>query len=128
MSPLRRVTDVVTHREGGDPSTERKSPGRTHYDAIVLERGVTHDPDFEAWANLVFNRASGSMSLKNFRKDIRIEMLNEAGVVVLAYNVFRCWISEYVAIPDLNADANAVAIQTLKLGFGTKVVLCAFFG
>ena len=80
MSPLKRTTDVILHREGGDANVERKSPGKTHYDSITLERGVTHDPEFEAWANLVFNKNSGSMSLKNFRKDIVIELLNEAGV------------------------------------------------
>jgi phage tail-like protein len=118
VSALRRVTEVITHREGGDPNTERKSPGRTHYDAITLERGVTHDLEFEAWASMAFNYGSGlgnEMSLKNFRKDIIIEVLNEAGQVVLVYRVFRCWVSEYVALPDLDAGANAVAIQTIKL-------------
>ena len=115
MSPLKRTTDVITHREGGDASSEKKSPGRTHYDAIVLERGVTHDLEFENWANLAFNHGSGSMSLKTFRKNLTIEMLNEAGQLVLAYNVFRCWVSEYVALPSLDASGSAVAIQTLKI-------------
>ena len=84
MSPLKRTTDVIFHREGGDANVERKSPGKTHYAPITLERGVTHDPEFEAWANLVFNKNSGSMSLKNFRKDIVIELLNEAGVPVIS--------------------------------------------
>jgi phage tail-like protein len=115
MSPLKRSTDVIVHREGGDASVERKSPGKTHYDAIVLERGVTHDPEFEAWANLVFNRASNSMSLKTFRKDLTIELLNEAGMVAIVYRVYRCWVSEYTALPDLDAGANAVAIQSIKI-------------
>ena len=115
MSPLKRTTDVIMHREGGDANVERKSPGKTHYDPIVLERGVTHDPEFEAWANLVFNKSSGSMSLKNFRKDIVIELLNEAGVAAIAYKVFRCWVSEYVALPELDAGANAVAIQSITI-------------
>ncbi len=115
MSPLKRTTDVITHREGGDTNVERKSPGKTYYDPIVLERGVTHDPEFEAWANLVFNKSSGSMSLKNFRKDITIELLNEAGIAVIAYKVFRCWVSEYVALPELDAGENAVAIQSITI-------------
>jgi len=117
-SALRRTTEVVVHREGGDPSTSRKSPGRTTFEAITLERGVTHDVEFEAWANKVWNFGSGlgaEVSLKDFRKDITIEVYNEAGQLALAYNVYRCWVSEYQALPDLDANANAVAIQHIKL-------------
>jgi phage tail-like protein len=118
ISALRRSTEVVTHREGGDPSTGRKSPGRITYDAITLERGVTHDLEFENWANKVWQQGAGlgaEISLKDFRKDITIELYNEAGQLAIAYNVFRCWVSEYLAMPDLDANANAVAIQHLKL-------------
>ncbi len=115
MSPLKRTTDVITYRDGGDASVERKSPGKTHYAPIILERGVTQDPEFEGWANLVFNKNAGSMSLKNFRKNITIELLNEAGVPCMAYKVFRCWVSEFVALPELNASENAVAIQSITL-------------
>lgn len=114
MSPLLRKTEVIQHREGGDPSVSRRSPGRTEFAPITLERGVTHDVDFENWANLAFNR-NDQMSLKNFRKDIIIEMLNEAGVRVISYKVFRCWVSQYVALPELDANANAVAIQSITL-------------
>jgi phage tail-like protein len=117
-SSLKRTTEVVEHREGGDPSTSRKSPGRTKYEAITLERGVTHDVDFEQWANKVWNFGSGlgvEVSLKDFRKDLIIEVYNEAGQLALAYKVFRAWVSEYQAIPDLDANANAVAIQHIKL-------------
>lgn len=115
---LKRTTEVVKHREGGDPSSSRKSPGRTEYDAITLERGVTHDPEFEAWAHKVWNFGSGlgqEVSLQSFRKDIIIEMYNEAGQKVIAYNIYRCWVSEFQALPDLDANANAVAIQHIKL-------------
>ena len=115
---LKRTTEVVTHRAGGDPSSSRKSPGRTEYEAITLERGVTHDVEFEQWANKIWNFESGlgtEVSLKDFRKNITIEVYNEAGQLVLAYNVFRCWPAEYQALPDLDANANAIAIQTLKL-------------
>ena len=115
MSPLSRTTDVITHREAGDTNIDRKSPGRTHYTPIVLERGVTHDPEFEAWANLVYNKGTESMSLKNFRKDIVIELLNEARVPAIAYKVFRCWVSQYTALPELDAEANAVAIQSITI-------------
>lgn len=118
VSALKRTTEVVKHRSGGDPSSSRKSPGRTEFEAITLERGVTHDIEFEAWANKVWNygNALGSeVSLKDFRKDLIIEVYNEAGQVALAYKVFRCWVSEYQALPDLDANANAVAIQHIKL-------------
>jgi phage tail-like protein len=114
---LKRTTEVVKHREGGDPSSSRKSPGRTEYDAISLDRGVTHDVEFEKWANKVWqiNGGQTEVSLKDFRKDMRIEMYNEAGQLAIAYNVYRCWVSEYQALPDLDANANAVAIQHIKL-------------
>src|SRR5205823_4460341 len=115
---LKRSTEVVEHREGGDPSTGRKSPGRTKYEAITLERGVTHDIDFEAWANKVWNFGAGlgsEVSLADFRKDVIIDVFNEAGQKVISYTVFRCWVSEYQALPELDANANAVAIQTIKL-------------
>jgi len=118
VSGLKRTTEVVKHREGGDPSTSRKSPGRTEYEAITLERGVTHDKEFEQWANKVWNFGSGlgvEVSLKDFRKDIIIEFYNEAGQLAIAYKVFRCWVSEFQALPDLDANANAIAIQHIKL-------------
>lgn len=118
VSALKRTTDVVKYREGGDPSSERKSPGQTKYEAITLERGVTHDKDFEQWTNKIWNYGSGlgaEVSLKDFRKDIIIEMYNEAGQLAIAYKVYRCWVSEYQALPALDASGNAVAIQTLKL-------------
>jgi len=118
VSALRRMTEVVEHREGGDPSSTRKSPGQTKYEAITLERGVTHDEEFEKFTNKVWNFGAGlgvEVSLADFRKDITIEVLNEAGQVALAYNVFRCWVSEAQLLPDLDAAGSAVAIQTIKL-------------
>jgi phage tail-like protein len=118
VSGLKKTTEVITHREGGDPSSSRKSPGRTEFEAITVERGVTHNTDFEKWANKVWNFGSGlgaEVSLKDFRKDITIEMYNEAGQLAISYNIYRCWVSEFNAIPELDANANAVAIQSLKL-------------
>jgi len=118
VGALKRTTDVVDHREGGDPSMVRKSPAQTKWEAITLERGVTHDPEFEKWANKVWNFNSGlgnEVSLADFRKNLTIEFYNEAGQLAISYNVFRCWVSEYQALPELDASGNAVAIQTLKL-------------
>jgi len=118
VTGLKRTTEVVKHREGGDPSTSRKSPGRSEFEAITLDRGVTHDLDFEQWANKVWRFGAGlgaETSLKDFRKDIIIEVYNEAGQLALAFKVYRCWVSEYTAMPDLDANANAVAIQHIKL-------------
>lgn len=118
VSTLKRTTEVVKHREGGDPSSSRKSPGRTEYDAITLERGVTHDLEFERWSNKVWNYGSGlgaETSLADFRKDITVELYNEAGQLAISYRVYRCWVSEFQALPDLDANANAVAIARLRL-------------
>ena len=118
VSMLRRTTEVVVHRNGGDPSTSHKSPGLTEYHTITLERGVTQDHEFEAWASKVWSVHSGlgsEVSLKDFRKDIIIELYNEAGQLVIAYKVFRCWVSEYIALPDLDANEASVAIETIKL-------------
>jgi phage tail-like protein len=118
VGALKRTTEVVKHREGGDPSSTRKSPGRTEYDAISLDRGVTHDKEFEQWANKVWNFGSGlgaEVSLKDFRKDILLEVYNEAGQLVITYKIFRCWVSEFQALADLDANANAVLIQHIKL-------------
>jgi phage tail-like protein len=118
ISVLKRTTEVVKHREGGDPSSSRKSPGRTEYEAITLDRGVTHDKEFEQWANKVWNFGSGlgaEVSLKDFRKDLILEVYNEAGQPVIAYKIFRCWVSEFQSLADLDANANAVIIQHIKL-------------
>jgi len=118
VSALRRTTEVVEHREGGAPSSPRKSPGQTTYAPITLERGVTHDKEFEQWANKVWNYGSGlgaEVSLKDFRKDIVVEIYNEAGQLAIAYKVFRCWVSEYQALPDLDANSSAVLVQHIKL-------------
>jgi len=118
VGALKRTTEVVEHRVGGDPSTVRKSPGQTKFDAITLERGVTHDPDFAAWATKVWDFGSqlgAEVSLADFRKDIILEVYNEAGQLALAYNIFRCWVSDFQALPELDASGNAIAIQTLTL-------------
>jgi phage tail-like protein len=115
-SALKKSTEMVEWREGGDPSTTHKLPGKTKYDAVTLTSGVSHDTTFEDWANLVNNfQGDAAMSLKNFRKNITIDVFNEADQVVLSYNLYRCWVSEFQALADLDANANAVLIQTIKL-------------
>ncbi len=127
VSALTRTTQVVTYRTGGDPSSPRRMPGQSEYEAITLERGVTHDADFEQWANKVWDYHNSSVddqqggtgnqdvSLKDFRKDIVLEVYNEAGQKVLAYNIYRCWPSEFRSVPEFDANGDAVAIQSLKL-------------
>jgi phage tail-like protein len=118
VGALKRTTEVVKHREGGDPSSSRKSPGRSEYEALTLERGVTHDKEFERWANKVWNFGAGlgqEVALKDFRKDIIVEVYNEAGQLAIAYKIYRCWVSEFQAEADLDANANAVLIQSIKL-------------
>jgi phage tail-like protein len=120
VSMLNRSTEVVKHRTDGDPSIVRVAPGQSSYDPITLERGITYDAAFEQWANKIWNyhNAIGTdpdVSLKDFRKDITIELFNESGQKVLGYNVYRCWVSEFQALPELDGVGNAVAIQMLKL-------------
>ena len=116
VSALKRTTEVVKHRDGGDNSTDHKSPGRTSYDAITVERGLTHDPEFEAWANKVHPYAGDTaMDLAAYKKNLTLEMMNEKGHVVYRYFLYNCWVSEYTALPELNANANAVAIESLKI-------------
>lgn len=124
VSGLTRSTAVVVHRESGDPSVKLRSPGQTSYAAISLERGVADDPEFEAWANKVwdYKHSTAAMdfpeeqaSIKDFRKDIVLELYNEAGQKVMAYNIYRCWVSEFRAMPKLDSNGSAVAIQSIKL-------------
>lgn len=118
VSALRRTTDVVEYRDGGSPNGIRRTPGPTRTDAVVLERGVTHDTEFEDWANLVHTVGAGAgdeLALASFRKDVVIELLNEAGQLVKAYRLYRCWPSSYTALPDLDANDNAIAIESLVL-------------
>jgi len=118
IGALKRVTEVIKFREGGDPTSAKLMPGNIVYEPIMVEQGLTHDTAFEQWANKVWNYGSGPgerVSLKDFRKDITIEMYNEAGQKVMAYNIFRCWISEFTALPELDANGNAVAIRSMKI-------------
>lgn len=115
-SALKKSTEVTEWRESGDPTSSRKLPGKTKYEPITLEAGVTHDPTFEDWANLV-NKChdDAAMSLKGFRKDVTIDVFNLQDSKVLSYNVYNCWVSEFQALPELDAGGNAIAIQTIKL-------------
>lgn len=116
VSALKRSTEVVSHRNGNDPLTQHHSPSTWKFEPITLERGVTHDPEFEDWANKVYNVDAGIlMTLKGFRKDIIIELLDEQGIVAKAYNVKKCWVSEYQALPELDANGHAVAFEHIVI-------------
>ena len=118
MGALKRTTEMVEFREAGVNITSRKLPGKSSYQAVTLEAGVTYDTAFEDWANAVNDFASHSITaLGEFRKNITVDVFNEAGQKALSYNLYRCWVSEYQALPDLDAGANAVAITTMKLEF-----------
>lgn len=117
MGALKRKTEAIKWRTAGDPSRERVLPGGTSYEPIVLEQGLTHDPVFESWANLVNNiEGDAAMSLKNFRKDLVLNVLNLQAQVAISYKILRAWVSDYQALPDLDAGTmNAVGIQTITI-------------
>lgn len=116
ISPLKRTTEVVSHRDGGDLSTPRLSAGSTKFEPITLERGVTFDPDFEAWANKVYStEGPGAVSLKGFRYNLIVKVLNLQGVPVRAYKIFRAWVSEYTALAELDANANAILLESVVI-------------
>lgn len=114
VSPLKRTTEVVSHRDGGDLSTPRHSPGASKFEPITFERGVTHDLDFEEWANLVYSTdGDAAVSLAKYKRNLLLKVLNLQGVPVKAYRIFRCWVSEYTALPELDANANATMIESI---------------
>lgn len=116
VSAIVRKTEMVEHREGGDNTMSHKSPGRSSVDDITLERGLTHDPEFEKWANLVWNNDGlAGMSLKDYKKPIRIVLLNAQATPVKAFNLYNCWVKEFQTLPELDANANAVAIERIVL-------------
>lgn len=116
VGALKRTTEVVKHRSGGENSTDHKSPGRTTYDGLAMERGITHDLEFEKWANLVHPYAGDAgMDLVNYKKDLNLEVMNEKGHVAIRYFLYDCWVSEFTSMPDLDANANAVAIESIKI-------------
>lgn len=116
VSALKRTTEVVKHRSGGENSLDRKSPGRTTYEAITLERGLTHDPEFEAWANRVHHYGGDTlMDLDGYKRELTLVLMNERSQPVYRYFIHNCWVSEFTALADLDANANAVLIETLKL-------------
>lgn len=116
IGSLKRTTEVVKHRWGGNNSYDHKSPGRTSYEGITLERGITHDLEFEKWANTVHNpNGDALMDLAGYKKDLTMEVMNEKGQVALRYFMYDCWVSEFTAVPDLDANANAVAIESMKI-------------
>lgn len=118
MSAIKRATEAIEWREAGGPSVVRKMPGRTKFEPVSLEAGLTHDQQFLEWAEQVVNpQGDAAMSLKNYRKEVTVEVLNMQGTPVIAVRLHRAWVSEFQMIPELDANANAVAIQMLKLEY-----------
>jgi phage tail-like protein len=116
ISALKRTTEVVKHRSGGENSYDYKSPGRTTYEAITLDRGLTHDREFEAWASKVHTyEGDNVMALANYKKELTLEFMDEQGNAAFRYFLHACWVSEYTALPELDANANAVAIESMKI-------------
>jgi phage tail-like protein len=116
ISPLKRTTEVVSHREGGDLSTPRHSPGMTKYEPITLERGVTFDTAFEEWANLVYTtEGTGAVSLAAYKRNLIVDVQNLQGIVVKSYRVFRAWVSEFTSLPELDSNANATMIESIVI-------------
>jgi len=115
VTGMKRSSEVIEYKEGGN-GIILKGLGRTKYEPITLERGVTYDTDFHDWANSsqVLNTGAPSTSLKSLRKEILIVLLNEAGQPVHRYAIHRCWVSEFQALPDLDAGGNAIAIEHVK--------------
>ncbi len=117
FSGLKRTTEAVKWRSAGEPGVERVMPGATTYEPITLEQGMTHDPVFENWANLVNNiQGNAAMSLVQYRKDLTLNILNLQGAVAHSYKIYRAWVSEAQLVPELDSGTtNAVAIQMLKV-------------
>jgi len=123
MSAIKRTTEAIEWREAGDPALVRKLPGRTKSEPVTLERGLSHDDQFIEWANLVSNPITGpDISLSKYRKEVTIQVLNEAGTPAIAYILKRAWVSEFQAVPEMDANANAVGIQMLKLEYEGFIV------
>ena len=116
VTGLKRSSDPIEYKEGGN-AVILKGLGRTKYDAVTMERGVTFDTDFQNWADAaqVLDKGAPSTSLANLRQELRIDLLNEERQPVMRYFIHRCWVSEFQALPDLDAGANAVAIEHIKL-------------
>ena len=116
VSALKRTTEPVKYRGGADQSIFRLSPGLTSYEPITLERGITHDKEFENWANLVYNQdGDAAISLKDYKKDITIDLINLQGVMVMSFRVYRCWVSEYQSLPELDANGSCTAFEKIVL-------------
>jgi phage tail-like protein len=116
VSPLKRTTEVVRHRSGNDNSHDSPSPGRSTYDGISLERGVTHNVEFERWANMVHPYAGDpAMDLVNYKQELTLEVMNEKGHVALRYFLHACWVSEFTALMDFDSNANGTLIEVVKL-------------
>ena len=115
MSALKKTTEGIDWYEAGDNFNPRRLPGKTKYEPITLEKGMTEDKVFEDWANLVNKYQGNAISPDNFRKNIQILVCDMNGIPKITFNVFDCWVSEFQAVPDMDVTQNGVSIQTIKL-------------
>ena len=116
VSALKYTTEVITNRDGGMISAVVNSPGQTKSEPITLDRGLTANRTFEDWASQVFSPlGDGGTNLASMRRNLQIKLLNLQGNVVMQWNVYGCWVSEYTALPELDANANAFAFETIVL-------------
>jgi phage tail-like protein len=123
MSAIKKTTEAIEWRAAADAGIVRKQPGRTKFEAVSFEQGLTHDRKFFEWANQVNNPVGeAANSLLAYRKTVRVEVLNMQGTPVMAFNLLRAWASEFQALPEMDANANAVAIQSLKVEYENFVL------
>ncbi|MES2442399.1 MAG: phage tail protein [Pseudomonadota bacterium] len=120
MGALKRTTEVVKYRVAGDLSAQRVMPGGSSFEGVTLEQGLSHDPIFEEWANSVHNirDGDGGVSLKKYRREVVVMVMNLQGLPALAYKLRRAWVSEFQALPELDANSmNTVGIQSITLQY-----------
>ena len=106
VSGLEGRVEVEEYREGGDFGV-RKAPGSVSYSNIVVSRGMTSSTELWDWWERVRN---GDVD----RRNLSIVMLDDSRQAVARWQVQSAWPVRYSA-PDLNAESDDVAIETLEL-------------
>jgi phage tail-like protein len=99
--------EVIEYREGGEPVTVRKLPGKVSYPDITLKWGVTDSRELYDWHLAAVN---GQVQ----RKNGSIVLQDDRGQEKVRWNFFSAWPSKYDG-PDFSAKGNDVAIDTLTV-------------
>ncbi len=97
VSALRRGAEIVEYRDGASPQEAQRMPGRHTCEPFTLERPLGADTAFEDWADQLRQSAGGT----GLRRNVRIEILDHAGRLYLAYEVSGCWPTAYQVLPTL---------------------------